>query len=161
MFVQFSNEVLARGPRALLPQNLNTRWLGVLQEMSDAFINHNFDLHECKTPEEAADPLLAAAVDELARANGQESPAEQEMMEKITLYALALTMETVRRETSMPVELPTVDTIFSWDRILRHQEINCEFIELLEKACLFKPAGKGFFERIKEKLHALRHKQTL
>ena len=159
MLVKFSNEVLVYGPQAVLPQNLNDYWLRRMQEMADDFINGNFDSEECREPTEPADPVMTAAVTELFNARSEGSLSRNELMEKLTLYALAVTMETVRRDHAIPLEEPTPDNIFSWDRIVHHRKINQEFIEMLEKACLFKPADKGLFGQIKKKLSALRKKR--
>lgn len=48
MFSEFYNEVLSYGPSAVLPQNLNSKWLQNVQKIADDFLNTNFNLNEGK-----------------------------------------------------------------------------------------------------------------
>jgi hypothetical protein len=41
MLSKINNEVLSHGPEAVLPQNLNKKWLNILQEMAEDFIGSN------------------------------------------------------------------------------------------------------------------------
>jgi hypothetical protein len=154
MLVQFNNQVLAHGPSAVLPQNLNDKWLGILQEFADEFLDSNYAPDECRDPQDIADPLLTACVYELVR---YQNPDKQDysvndMMEKLTIYALAITLETVKRETNMAVDDSTLSDILSWDRIMNFQNIKPELIDLLEKACILKhPEETNWFQKIKNK----------
>jgi hypothetical protein len=44
MLSEFYNEVLTYGPVAVLPQNLNDKWIQQLQKMADDFLDSNFNL---------------------------------------------------------------------------------------------------------------------
>ena len=65
MLSQFANEVLSYGPTAVLPQNLNDKWIQQLQIIADDFFDSNFSLDECKEPKDIGDPILAACVFEI------------------------------------------------------------------------------------------------
>jgi len=74
------------------------------------------------------------------------------MIEKMAIYAISITMETVNRETDIGLDAPTLDNILSIDRIVAFKKINPDFIKLLEQACIIRDSGKGLFDNIKEKL---------
>ena len=138
MLSQLNNEVLSHGPEALLPQNLNKKWLNILQEMAEDFIGSNYDLEECKKPEDIADPILSVCVSELlmAQHNKKTDMPIKEMLEKITIYSISLIIEAVDRESNIGIEQPTLEDILSWDRIIRIKKTNPKFVETLEKACI-------------------------
>ncbi len=140
MLPKFSNEVLSHGPDAVLPQNLNKEWLNILKEMAEYFIGSNYDLEECKNPEDIADPILSVCVLELLRSkpNNNTDISTEEMLEKITIYSLSLIMEAVNRESDIGIEHPTLENILLWDRIIRMKMTNPEFVKMLEQACILK-----------------------
>lgn len=140
MLSKFSNEVLSHGPDAVLPQNLNKEWFAILKEMAEHFIGSNYDLEECKKPEDIADPILSVCVLELWRSkdNNNTDMSTEEMLEKTTIYSLSLIMEAVNRESDIGVEQPTLENILLWDRIVRMKMTNPEFVETLEQACMLK-----------------------
>ena len=153
MLSQFQNEVLSYGPTAVLPQNLNDKWIKRLQKRADDFLDSNFDLQECKDPRNIADSLLTACVYEIVYyqqgANASISPAE--MAQKMAVYALSLTMESVHRETNIGLQAPNLDNILSMDRIIAYQEAHPEFFNILKQACIVRIAGKGWFRTMKDK----------
>ena len=138
MLSKFSNEVLSYGPDAVLPQNLNTQWLNILQKMAEDFIGSNYDLEECKKPQDIADPILSVCVSEILRSQHDDKTdiSTEEMLEKISIYSISLIMEAVDRESDIGIEQPTLEDILSWDRIIRMKMTNPEFVETLEKACI-------------------------
>ena len=138
MLSKINNEVLSHGPEAVLPQNLNKKWLNILEEMAEDFIGSNYDLEECKKPEDIADLILSVCVSELLRSQHNDKidiPIE-EMLEKITIYSISLIIEAVDRESNIGIEQPTLEDILCWDRIIRMKKTNPEFVETLEKACI-------------------------
>jgi len=132
MLSKINNEVLSHGPEAVLPQNLNKKWLNILQEMAEDFIGSNYDLEECKKPEDVADPILSVCVSELlmSQHNDKTNIPIKEMLDKITIYSI------VDRESNIGIDQPTLEDIFNWDRIIRMKKSNPEFVEALEKACI-------------------------
>ena len=138
MLSKFGNEVLLHGPEALLPQNLNNEWLDILQKMAGDFLDASYDLEECKTPEDVADPILSVCVSEILRSQDIDKTdvSTEELLEKITIYSVSLLIEAVQRESNIEIEQPTLEDILSWDRIIRMKTTNPRFVETLEKACI-------------------------
>ena len=138
MLSKFGNEVLLHGPDALLPQNLNNEWLDILQKMAGDFLDASYDLEECQTPEDVADPILSICVSEILRSQhiDKDDISIEEMLEKITIYCVSLLIEAVDRESNIGIEHPTLEDILSWDRIIRMRKTNPKFVEALEKACI-------------------------
>jgi len=106
MLAQFYDEVLFYGPTAVLPQNLSSKWLRRLQEISDDFLDSNFRLDECKKPEDIGNPILTACVYAILRyQHGDEiNITPKEMAERIVIYVLSIIMEAVNRESDIGLE---------------------------------------------------------
>ena len=154
MLSRFNNEVLSYGPSAVLPQNLSDKWIKIIQKMADDFLDTNFDLDECKDPRDVGDPVLMACVFEIARyQDGDKADyTSKEMVEKMVIYALAITMESVSRESDIGLEPPNLDNVLSMDRIIAYKEINPDFVRILKQACIIRNSEKGWFKNIKDKL---------
>ncbi len=153
MLSQFQNEVLSYGPTAVLPQNLNDKWIKRLQKSADDFLDSNFDLLECKDPRDIADPLLTACVFEIVYYQQGEnvSLSPEEMAQKMVVYALSLTMESVHRETNIGLEPPTLDNILSMQRIIAYQDAHPQFYKMLKQACIVRIEEKSWFRTMKDK----------
>ena len=138
MLSKINNEVLTHGPEAVLPQNLNKKWLNILQKMAEDFIDSSYDIEECKKPEDVADPILSVCVSELliSQHSNNTDISIEEMLEKITIYSISLIMEAVDRESNIGLEKPTLEDILFWDRMIRMKKTNPKFVETLEKACI-------------------------
>ena len=154
MLSESYNEVLAFAPVAALPQNLNTKWIQRMQKMADDFLDSNFNLYTCTDAKEVGDPVLAACVYEILRYQNadQTDLTPKEMAEKVVIYALSITMESVNRNDNFGLQPPSLDNILSMDRILSYKSIQPEFIQLLKDACIIRESEKGWFQNIKEKL---------
>ena len=154
MLTQFYNEVLSYGPAAVLPQNLNSRWLDNLQKMADDFFDSNFRLDECKEPKDIGNPILSACVLEILRyQHGENYHIDpKNMAEKVVVYALSIMMESVNRESNIELEPPTLDNILSVKRIIAHKKRNQQFVDALKQACIIRESEKGWFQSIKERL---------
>ena len=149
MLAKFSNEVLKRGPDAVLPQNLNKKWLDTLQKMAEDFLEANYDLEQCKKPGDTADPILSVCVSEILRSqqNDNADISDEDILKKIPIYSLSLIIEAVNRESDLGIETPNLENILSWDRIIRIKETNPEFINALEQACILQvPSTAGYKE---------------
>ena len=153
MLSEFYNEVLAFGPVSILPQNLNDKWLQRLQKMADDFLDSNFNLYECKDIREIGDPVMAACVYEILRYQYGDKfdLTPYEMAEKVVIYALSVTMETVNRKSDYGLAPPNLDNILSMERIISYKKTKPEFVELLKQACIVRESDKGWFQNIKEK----------
>ena len=135
---KFSNEVLSKGPEAVLPQNLSSDWLMRIQKMSDEFLDSHFQGGTCESDGFKVDPILSACVSEILRHSDEGSidVQEKDMFKHITLYALAVTMETVRREGDIGMTPPTVSTIFDVDRLQELKRIKPDIAPVLAALCL-------------------------
>ena len=156
MVSEFYNEVLAFGPVAVLPQNLNSKWVRRLQKMADDFLDSNFSLDACTDAREIGDPVLAACVYEILRYQygDQYDLTPKEMAEKMVIYAISLTMESVNRNDYFGLAPPNLENILSMERILSYRDTHPEFIKLLMDACIIRESEKGWFQSIKDKLFA-------
>jgi hypothetical protein len=154
MLSEFYNEVLAYGPVAILPQNLNDKWLIRLQKMADDFLDSNFNLYACTDAREIGDPVLAASVYEILRYQygDKYDLTPKEMAEKVVIYALSITMESVNRGADFGLKPPDLNNILSMERILAYKRTKPEFVELLKDACIIRESDTGWFQNIKEKL---------
>jgi hypothetical protein len=138
MLAKFNNEVLKNGPDAVLPQNLNKKWLDTLQKMAEDFLEANYDFEHCKKSIDNADPILSICVSEILRSQKTSAAdiSDEDILKHIPIYSLSLIIEAVNRESDLGIEKPTLENILSWDRIERIKEINPEFIRALEQACI-------------------------
>lgn len=154
MLSQFYNEVLSYGPAAVLPQNLNDKWIDQLQKMADDFFDSNFRFDECKDPEDIGDPILSACVLEILKyQHGQKFKINpKEMAEKVAIYALSIMMESVHRESDIELDPPNLGDILSVERIIAYKDKNPLFVKVLKQACIIRESEKGWFQNIKEKL---------
>jgi hypothetical protein len=155
---RFSNEVLSRGSGAVLPQNLSDFWLKTIQKLCDDFLDRNFSVDQCTQTVDTGDPVLVACVHEILSHGRGNDPAlaEDELAEHVTIYALSITMETIRRESDIQMALPTMGTLLSIDRIVQFGKINPKFGRFLERACIIsenEAAGEAsWFQRLKKKI---------
>ena len=154
MLTRFYNEVLSYGPAAVLPQNLNDKWLQSVQKAVDDFLDSNFRLDECKEPEDIGDPILSACVLEILKYQNEENYEfdPKEMAEKVVVYALSIMMESVHRESDIGLEPPNLDNILSVERIIEYRDKNPQFVTALKQACIIRESEKGWFQNIKERL---------
>ena len=145
MISKFNNEVLSKGPAAVLPQNLNHAWLERLQKLAEDFLDRNFSLEECKDPQDVADPLLSVCVFEILRhldIDKSMVPTE-DMIEKMAIYAISIIMEAVNRENDIGLDPPDLDNILSVQRIDLIKQFNPAFNDLLEKACVIRDPARN------------------
>lgn len=154
MLSKFNNEVLVKGPVAILPQNLNHSWLKKLQQLAEEFLDRNFSVDECQDPQDIADPLLSVCVYEILRHHHVDinKVSTDEMIENMAIYAISIVMEAVNREIDIGLDPPDLDNILSIQRIVDFKKINPDLIELLEQACIIRDSGKSWFDNIKEKI---------
>ena len=135
---KFGNEVLAKGPEAVLPQNLTSVWLERIQQMADSFLDAHFDGEQCIWSGFSADPILMACVSEIMRYQNHSSVEiqEREMFDKLTMYALAVTIETVRKDATVSLPVPSLGNIFEKERYLAIENSLPQFGAILKFICL-------------------------
>jgi len=135
---KFGNEVLSRGATAVLPQNLDARWLAHLQQLADDFIDTHFVGGDCKQEGFRADPVLMACVSEILRhqKGRQAEISEEELFEKVTIYSLAVTMESVGRQDRFALRPPSLDNIFDRERLRELRRVKPDLGPVLKAICL-------------------------
>lgn len=135
---KLGNEILSRGPEAVLPQNLSPEWLGLIQKMADEFLDTNFEAGDCRKVDFTADPVLSACVLEILRhlKTGNVDVQEKEMFEKLTLYALSVTLETVAKQTAIDLAPPTLANIFDKRRLREIIKIRPGFEPIIKIICM-------------------------
>lgn len=149
MLAKFNNEVLKFGPDAVLPQNLNKKWLDTLQKLAEEFLEANYDLEECKKPVGNVDPILSVCVSEILKSQHSDKTdiSDEEIIKKIPIYSLSLIIEAVSRESDLGIEKPNLKNLLSWKRIIEIKETNPEFIKALEQACILQPSNTADFKK--------------
>jgi hypothetical protein len=154
MLSEFNNEVLSQGPSAVLPQNLNNKWFQRLQLIANEFLDSNLDLDKCRLTDDTVDPVLVACVYEILihqLGDGFEIPSK-ELTKMMAIYSLCITIESVRRETDLVIQLPDLDNILSIERIVSFGQKYPEFIEILRKACILEKPTDGWLQSLKKKI---------
>ena len=138
---KFSNEVLSKGPQAVLPQNLSSEWLIRIQKMVDDFLDTNFDGGDCRQENYTADPILSTCVSEiLHHVKGDRIDIqENDMFEKLTLYSLSVTVESIGKEVDINLPPPTLETIFDKQRLQDIIAIRPEFEPIIQTICMGSP----------------------
>ena len=160
MLSRFSNEVLSHGASAVLPQNLNEFWLTTLQKRSEEFLDSNFAIDQCTERLDTGDVILVSCVHEVLRFNRGAGPeiSAEELAEQVTIYALSITMETIRRESDLQMTPPTLENLLSIDRLVQFGKINPDFGQFLEQACVVRDNGAHadmhWFNRFKQKIRS-------
>ncbi len=128
-FAQFSTEVLQRGTSAVLPQHLPDRWLDALLEEAELFAPGEPDPEEAHRIEDCCAGLLGAVLVVLMEQRGhppQLEIAASTLLRSIHSYILALSAESVSRNTDIWVEPPTVENIFDEEREVRARRRSSE-----------------------------------
>lgn len=158
MLSRFSNEVLSHGANAVLPQNLSDFWLKTLQKRCDDFLDSNFAIDQCTETLDMGDSILESCVHEMRpyHRDTENELSAQDLAENVTIYALSITMETIRRDSGMELTLPTQENLLSIDRIVAFGKINTEFGRFLERTCIIPenetPTENSWLQRLRKKI---------
>jgi hypothetical protein len=135
---RFANEVLSKGPEAVLPQNLNSFWLKKIQKMADHYLDTGFVSDDCENISAIEDSIITACVYEIYKhPNADDVELEKNKFIKFaTIYLVCITMETVRRESGIQIDLPTLENIFSEGRMNQLKTENPELGTFFKRVCL-------------------------
>ena len=155
MLSKLNNELLTRGPAAVLPQNLTDAWLTTLQERAEVYLDAAYDLEVCKEPSDDADPMLVACVFEIYHQGGKAPDSQiepQKMGEMLTIYALSLVVESAVRNHGLSAPQPELKNFFSWNRIRKLGKKIPELSDFLNQACILKSSKTGWINSIKGKI---------
>lgn len=137
---RFANEILSKGPEAVLPQNLDSFWLKQVQKMADDYLDTGFESNDCEKISAIKDSIITACVYEIFKSqNGNDLELPQQKLIKFaTIYLVCVTMETVRRESGIQMDLPTLENIFSENRMNHLKSAFPELEEFFKRICLDK-----------------------
>jgi hypothetical protein len=135
---KFANEVLSRGASALLPQNLSPGWLTTIQKLADDFFDINFESENCLEVGEVVDPILSACVSEILsyQQGGTTEISADDLIKKITIYSIQITIETIRRESGIGVVPPSLENIFESDNLAELKDLFPDMTNFLDRVCL-------------------------
>jgi hypothetical protein len=104
------------------------------------------------------DPVLVSCVHEVLRYNRGAGPeiSAEELAENVTIYALSITMETIRREAEIKMTPPTLGNLLSIDRIVQFGKVNPDFGRFLRRACIVSDnetsTETSWFKRLKNNI---------
>jgi hypothetical protein len=114
---QFVKEVVQKDVKGLLPQNLSDKWLDVLSEEAEDFINiQEGILQDEKTTMSALVISVLTILEHQHGSTGSFEIAPEELTKCFQNYIIALSAEEISRKTYIKVEPPTLENIFSNDR---------------------------------------------
>ncbi|UCE54878.1 MAG: hypothetical protein JSV31_05400 [Desulfobacterales bacterium] len=135
---KFANEVLSKGPSALLPQNLSSEWLAKIQKMADDFLDINFEADSCDDVGDIVDPILSACVSEILsyQQDGTTETSPNDLIKRITIYSIHITIETIRRESGIGVDPPSLDNVFEQNRLSELKDLFPEMEQFFDRVCL-------------------------
>ena len=141
---RFANEILSRGPEAVLPQNLDSFWLKKVQKMADHYLDTGFESNDCENINAIEDPIITACVYEICKhQNGDDVQLQKtKFIKYATIYLVCITMETVRRESGIQIDLPTLENIFSEERMNQLKTTNRDLGKYFKRVCLDNNASK-------------------
>ena len=135
---KFANEVLSRGASALLPQNLSSQWLFEIQKMADDFLDVNFVSGNCSEVGDDVDPILSACVSEILsyQQAGAAEISPDDLIRKITIYTIQVTIETIRRQSGIGVAPPSLENIFDSEYLAELKDVYPDLAQFYDSVCL-------------------------
>jgi hypothetical protein len=144
MLNQFIDEVISEGAEAVLPHNLETKWLDMIYVAARNFLKIAATRNEDVTDEDVLSDtnslMMLSSVIEIAQNQNNyahvNSPAEipeETLFEYISCYSLNIIFECISRETGIEFETPTIETIFDKERLYRVEQAVPELTDLLNR----------------------------
>ncbi len=135
---RFSNEVLSKGPEAVLPQNLDSFWLKKIQKIADQYLDTGFESNDCENISAIEDSIITACVYEICKHQNNDTVdfPKKKFFKYATIFLVCITMETVRRESGIQIDLPTLEDIFSEGRMNLLKKANPELGKFFKRVCI-------------------------
>lgn len=144
MLNQFVDEVISQGAEALLPQELEEKWLDRMYVAAKNFLQMAMKPEGVISEEDILNDInsmiMLSSIVEIAQHQSGYAPSDQPyeipedmLFEYISCYALAIVLESISRESGMGVDSPTLETIFERDRLFSIEQSNPEITVLLNK----------------------------
>jgi len=116
---QFVNEVIKKGPQAILPQNLSDRWLEALLKEADGF-----DKNDIKDGLAGIMISILTLNDKMNGNKGEIILSPEELFSNIEIFIINLSVEEVSRNTEMKLlNKPTVKDILKKERKVGFENI--------------------------------------
>jgi len=145
MLNQFMDEVLSEGAEAVLPQNLDDRWLDMIYAASIRFLKEASAGQEGKEKascefSDLNSMLMLSSVTEILQHNkayfpdsGAHTIPEKEIFEYLLCYALSIVYESIRREAQFEFVSPTLENIFDQQRLYEIESSSPLLTDLLNE----------------------------
>jgi len=135
---RFSNEVLSKGPEAVLPQNLDSFWLKKIQKIADHYLDTGFESNDCENISAIEDSIITACIYELCKHQNNDTVdlPKKKFFKYATIFLVCITMETIRRESGIQIDLPTLEDIFSERRMNLLKKANPELGNFFKRVCI-------------------------
>lgn len=142
MLNEFIDDVISQGAEALLPQNIEEKWLDMLYVASKNFlklaVTAKGDIQEDDVLSDDNSMMMLSAIVEIAQFQKNYEPSdrpfeipEELIFEYISCYALAIILENIARESGLAMEQPTLDNIFERDRLFEIEQNSPDVTTLL------------------------------
>lgn len=149
MINQFIDEVISNGAEAVLPHNLEPKWLERIYVASRNFLKLAAGVENVESEEEVLSDenslLMLTSITEIAQHIAGYSPndktfeiPEDLIFEYISCYAMAAVIESIARETDLEIAPPTLENIFKRERLFEVERKFPELTELLNKLIIEK-----------------------
>jgi len=148
MLNQYVDEVVANGAEAVLPQNLDDKWLDMIYAASKLFIKtaalpgEKNDKKGYDFSDLYSNLMLTSVMEIIHHQKGVFMNSdtikipEEEIYEYILCYAMAVVYESISREAEIRIPPPTLDNIFDRDRLFEIEQSNPQLTDLLQKIVL-------------------------
>jgi hypothetical protein len=144
MINQFIDEVISKGAESILPQNLDDKWLDITYVASRNFLKIAAGMESMKSEEDVLSDenslIMLTSITEIAQHQAGYSPSENAyeipedlIFEYISCYAMATILESIARESKLEIEQPTLENIFTQERLFEIEQKHPEITELLNK----------------------------
>ncbi|MBU1171071.1 MAG: hypothetical protein KKD44_16045 [Proteobacteria bacterium] len=144
MLNQFIDEVISKGAEALLPQNLDEKWLDQIYVASKNFLKiaatAEGEIEEDEVLSDENSMMMLSSIVEIAHHQSGYEPTgkpfeipEDLIFEYISCYSLAIVLECIARQSDITMEKPTLDTIFDRDWLFDVEQKCPEITNLLNK----------------------------
>jgi hypothetical protein len=87
---------------------------------------------------DVADPILTACVSEILayQQGGTSEIAPDDLIKKITIYSIQITIETIRRESGNDMQRPTLENILDTEQLAELNTVYPDMANFLNRVCL-------------------------
>lgn len=144
MINQYIDDVVSKGAEAVLPQNLDSKWLDLIYVAAKNFLQTAMGVEGDTIDDDVLNDenslIMLASITEISQYQSGYSPddpafeiPEGKMFEYISCYALAVILECIHRESPLEMAPPTVESIFDRERLFEIEQNNPQLTEVLNR----------------------------